>query len=66
MILAAHSNAGYLNATNAPSRAGGRHFLSKNQPFPPNNCTIHNVAAIIKAVMSSAAEAEMGELYINA
>jgi hypothetical protein len=66
MVLAAHSDAGYLNATNARSRAGGHHFLSENHPFPPNNGAIHNVAEIIKAVMSSAAEAEMGALYINA
>jgi hypothetical protein len=32
---------------------------------PPNNGAIHNVAEIIKAVMSSAAEMEMGYLYIN-
>jgi len=65
MILAVHSKAGYLNATNAHSCMGGHHFLSKNQPFPPNNGAIHNVAEIIKAVMLSAAKAEMGALYIN-
>eukprot|EP00804_Cyclotella_cryptica_P003430 CCRYP_002088-RA/>CCRYP_002088-RA protein AED:0.24 eAED:0.23 QI:0/0/0/1/1/1/2/0/894 len=66
MILAAHSNAGYLNASNARSRVGGHHFLYKNQPFPPNNSAIHNVVEIIRAVMSSVAEAELGALYINA
>ena len=66
MILAAHSNAGYLNASNACSRAGGHHFLSENETFTPNNGAIHNVAEIIKAVMSSTAEAELGALYINA
>ena len=30
-----------------------------------NNGAIHNIAEIMKAVMSSAAEAEMGALYIN-
>jgi hypothetical protein len=34
-------------------------------PFPPNNGAIHNVAEIIKAVMSSAAESELGSLYLN-
>jgi hypothetical protein len=34
--------------------------------FPPNNGAIHNVAKIIKGVMSSAAEAELGAMYINA
>ena len=35
--------------------------LKINHP-PPNNGAIHNVAEIIKAVMSSAAEMEMGDL----
>lgn len=63
MVLAIHSNASYLNEENARSRAGGHHFLSKDVPFPPNNGAIHNVAKIIKTVMSSAAEAEW-EHYI--
>eukprot|EP00804_Cyclotella_cryptica_P028838 CCRYP_008425-RA/>CCRYP_008425-RA protein AED:0.37 eAED:0.37 QI:0/0/0/1/1/1/3/0/442 len=66
MILAVHSDAGYLNEENARSRVGGHHFLSEDVPLPPNNGAIHNVAEIIKAVMSSAAEAETGALYINA
>jgi hypothetical protein len=68
MILAVHSDAGYLNEEiNARSRAGGgHHFLSKDVPLPPNNGAIHNAAEIIKTVMSSAAEAETGALYINA
>eukprot|EP00804_Cyclotella_cryptica_P028278 CCRYP_014620-RA/>CCRYP_014620-RA protein AED:0.46 eAED:0.45 QI:0/0/0/1/0/0/2/0/163 len=40
-------------------------FFQKAFPSP-NNGAIHNVAEIIKAVMSSAAEAETGGLYINA
>ena len=66
MILAVHSDAGYLNEANARSRAGGHHFLSEDVPLPPNNGAIQNIAEIIKAVMSSAAEAETGGLYINA
>ena len=66
MILAIHSDASYLNEENARSRSGGHHYLSENVPFPPNNGAIHNVAEIIKAVMSSAAEAELGSLFINA
>jgi hypothetical protein len=41
-------------------------FLSNNENFPPNNGAILTNATIIKAVMSSAAEAELGALYINA
>eukprot|EP00804_Cyclotella_cryptica_P005837 CCRYP_000123-RA/>CCRYP_000123-RA protein AED:0.35 eAED:0.34 QI:0/0/0/1/0/0/3/0/533 len=42
-------------------------YCATQQPaFPQNNGAIHTVAEIIKAVMSSAAEAELGALYINA
>eukprot|EP00804_Cyclotella_cryptica_P002223 CCRYP_018253-RA/>CCRYP_018253-RA protein AED:0.45 eAED:0.43 QI:0/0/0/1/0/0/2/0/219 len=66
MVLAIHSDVGYLNKENARSRAGGHHFISEDVPNPPNNGAIHNEASIIKVVMSSAAEAEMGALYTNA
>ena len=66
MVLAVHSNASYLNEEEARSRAGGHHVLSEDVPFPPNNGAIHNVAEIIKGVMSSAAKAELGAMYINA
>ena len=66
MVLAVHSDASYLNEEEARSRAGGHHFLSENVPLPPNNGAIHNVAEIIKGVMSSAAKAELGAMYINA
>ena len=42
------------------------HFLSENVASPSNNEAIYNKALIIKAVMSSAAEAEIGALYTNA
>ena len=66
MILAAHSDAGYLNEPQARSRAGGHFFLSTNAAIPPNNGAVLNIAQIIKNVMSSAAEAELGALYIIA
>eukprot|EP00804_Cyclotella_cryptica_P024318 CCRYP_015306-RA/>CCRYP_015306-RA protein AED:0.36 eAED:0.36 QI:0/-1/0/1/-1/1/1/0/360 len=66
MILAAHSDASNLSKTNARSRAGGHFFLSKNDHYPNNNGAVLTIAQIIKAVMSSAAEAELGVLYINA
>ena len=66
MILAVHSDAGYLNEPNARSRAGGHFFMSSNDKFPQNNGAILSVAQIIKSVMTSAAEAELGALYINA
>ncbi len=66
MILADHSDAGYCNKTNSRSRAGGRFPLSDDIGNPPNNGAILTLATIIKAVMSSAAEAELGALYLNA
>eukprot|EP00804_Cyclotella_cryptica_P020749 CCRYP_016588-RA/>CCRYP_016588-RA protein AED:0.03 eAED:0.02 QI:0/0/0/1/1/1/3/0/1217 len=66
MILAVHSEASYLSETKARSRAGGHFFLSEDDPFPRNNGAILTLTQIIKPVMSSAAEAELGALYINA
>ena len=66
MVLAVHSDASYLNEEEARSRASRHHFLSEDVPFPPNNGAIHNVAEIINGVMSLAAEAELGAMYINA
>jgi hypothetical protein len=66
MILAIHSNAGYCNKKNARSQAGGHFFLSNNKKIPPNNGAILMNSTIIKAVMSSAAEAKLGALYLNA
>ena len=66
MVLAIHSDASYLSEARARSRAGGHFFMSNNSEFPPNNGAVHTVAQIIKAVMSSAAEAEIGAMYINA
>ena len=65
MVLAGHSDASYLSESKARSRVGGHFFLSNNSSDPPNNGAVLTVAQIIKAVMSSAAEAELGALYIN-
>jgi hypothetical protein len=66
MILAVHSDAGYLNERKSQSRAGGHFYLSSDVPYPPNNGAILNIAKVINAVVSSAAEAELGALFINA
>ncbi len=65
MVLVGHSNASYLSKSKARSRAVGHLIMSNNTAKPPNNGTILTIAQIIKAVMSSAAEAEVGALYIN-
>ena len=40
--------------------------MSTNADIPPNNGAILNIAKIIKAIMSSAAEAELRGLFRNA
>jgi hypothetical protein len=66
MVLAIHSDASYLSEPKARSRAGGHFFLTENDEDPRDNGAIHSLAKIIKAVMSSAAEAELGGLFLNA
>jgi hypothetical protein len=66
MILAMHSDASYLSKANARSQAGGHFFCSTNIDNPPNNRAVLNISKILKAVMSSAAKAKLGALYINA
>ena len=66
MILTVHSDAGYCNEKNSRSRAGGHFYLSNGEIDAPNNGAILTLATIIKAVMSSAAEAELAAVYLNA
>ena len=66
MVLALHSNASYLSEPKARSRTGGHFFFSENEEDPANNGAVLNTAQIIKAVMLSAAEAELGAMFINA
>ena len=67
MILHIHSDASYLTEPEARSRAGGHHFLG-NLPGKPIflNGPILNISKVLKGVMSSAAEAEIGALFLNA
>ena len=66
MVLVVHSDASYLSEPKARSRAGGHFFLSSYCEDPADNGAVLNLAQLIKPVMSSAAEAEVGALYINA
>jgi hypothetical protein len=66
MVLAVHSDASYLSKPKARSLAGGHFFMSSNIVNPADNGTVLNIAQLIKTVMSLAAEAELGALYINA
>ena len=65
MVLARHSDASYLSEPKARSRAGGHFFMSNDTENPTNNGAVLNIAQLIKSVMTSAAEAELGALYIN-
>jgi hypothetical protein len=65
IVLIAHSDASYLSELKACSQAGGHFFLSLDSEDPINNGAVLNLVQIIKNVMSSAAEAELGTLYIN-
>eukprot|EP00956_Cyclotella_meneghiniana_P045361 scaffold364543_cov146-Cyclotella_meneghiniana.AAC.1 len=66
MKLAIHSDASYLSEPKARSRGGGHYFLSTGKIDAPNNGAVLNISKVIKAVMSSAAEAELGALFMNA
>jgi hypothetical protein len=66
MVLAIHSVSSYLSEPKARSRAGGHMFMSANDNIPTNNGAVLNISQIIRAVMSSAAEAKLGALFINA
>ena len=69
MILNVHSDASYLSASNARSRAGGYFFLGSlpvNKKDIKLNGNIHIMCTILKHVAASAAEAELGALFLNA
>ena len=65
MILKLHSDSSYLNAVGAHSRQGDHLDLgSKSEPDILNGMVL-NLAAIMKMVLSSAAEAKFGALFHN-
>jgi hypothetical protein len=67
MILHLHSNASYLSVSNARSRLGGLFFCGDKSPQEDNlNGSILNVGSIIKNVVASAAESEVGACFQNA
>jgi hypothetical protein len=68
MILNIHSDASYLSETKARSRVAGYFFLGStprdNHPIALNGA-IYTFCGIIKFVVASAAEAELGALFLN-
>ena len=65
MILHVDSDAAYLVAPEARSRAGGYQYLSNHEGTLFNGPVL-TIAKVIKNVMASATEAELGALYMNA
>ena len=68
MILQIHTDASYLSKPKARSRAAGHYFLEcfpqNNQPIRLNSA-IYTLCTVLKFVASSAAEAELGALFLN-
>jgi hypothetical protein len=67
MIVHIHSDTSYLSVSNARTRLGGMFFLGNKSPEQDTlNRSILNVAAVIKNVVTSAAESEVGACFPNA
>ena len=66
MVICAHSEAGFHSEKKGRSRAGAHIFLSENDTMPIWNGPVLPLAKIIKFVMSSASEAELGAMFITA
>jgi hypothetical protein len=77
MYLHIHSDTSYLSEAKVRSRAGGTFFLSSkpHDPStapcptatpPPYNGAIHTISSIMRNVMVSATEAEIGTVFQNA
>jgi hypothetical protein len=73
MVLYLHSDASYLSASKARSRAGG-HFFLNNTPSDPKqaprtqptrNDPVHTACQIMRNVLACAPEAEIGALFLN-
>jgi hypothetical protein len=68
MILNIHSNTGYLNEPEARSITGG-HFFMSSKPIngeQQHNGAVLTLSTILHMVVTSAAESEIGALYLNA
>ena len=66
MVPCAHSDKGLNNESKGRSRSGAHIFLSENKSMPRWNGYVLALAKIIKFVMSSASEAELGAIFITA
>jgi hypothetical protein len=68
MILYIHSDASYVSEKEAKSRAGGFFYMGRSTKTDKKltNGAILIISTVLKHVISSAAEAEIGAVFINA
>jgi hypothetical protein len=68
MILHIHSDASYLSENEAKSRAGGFFYMGSNNKTDKKltNSAMLIISKVLKHLMSLAAEAEIGAVFINA
>ena len=66
MILHIHSDASYLSEKKARSRAAGHFYLASNGTRSANNGPIHTLCSIMRNVMASAVEPEIGSVFHSA
>ena len=65
MVLSSHSDASYLSESKARSRTCGHFFMTNESAITANNGAVVTISQIIKAIVSSASEAELGTLSIK-
>jgi hypothetical protein len=66
MTLHIHSDVSYLSGSNSRSRIGGLFFCGDKPPLEENlNGSILNVASVMKNVVASAVESEVGACFQN-
>jgi hypothetical protein len=68
MIIHIHSDVSYLSENEAKIRAGGFFYMGSDTKTDKKltNGAILIISKVLKHVMSSAAEAEIGAVFINA
>jgi S-methylmethionine-dependent homocysteine/selenocysteine methylase len=65
MVVSTHSGASNFLESKARRRAGGHLFMSNDATISLNNGAVITVSQTIKAVISSAADAELEALFVN-
>ena len=65
MVLAVHSDSSFRNESKGWSQAGAHVFMAEDEPIPIWNGPILTISQVIKFFMSSAAEAEIGAIFIK-